>query len=772
MHYDFIQIGSHVGKTENDPVNKLIEDGAKGILIEPVPYLFQKLKRNYKEFENNLVFINKAVSNKKGHIELFVPSDDNNFDNLPWWTSQLASVDENHATAHIPDLIMDSIRVETVTLDEIISECGVSSLTRLFSDTEGHDYEILMSLDFSVLRPLFIQFENKHMDGTFSRSEKYRGLIKHFNDHGYEVDSENAQDTSLISSEKIARSIPLVSKIKELKRTMVRKERLVNLNYWCRKLQNSGAAFVECGVAQGGCLSLMSHWGQNVSVFGFDSFQGMPDLTAEDEGSGTNWIGFNCSRYGVQAVSDTFELLGVDVANTSLVEGYFEDTLESNVEKIGPISVLRLDNDWYRSTKYCLETLYDSVIPGGVIIVDDYGTFLGCRKAVDEFRTERAISSPLIVTDKGGEYYWVKRREFSNQRYYRNKEHDQVLIYLSIFDSVECVALLNMFLLSLCLNKGKIPFKILLQTDKKLKVLISKNSLISLFDHDYQILQGDWKMQISTNRLRVFEYSLAEKYNEFLYLDMNNLITGDIDELLALRELLFNDKLTAKKEGSVTRKHWGGTDLFSNEELEGLTNLDGISSGVMMFRNHPRIQELFGSAINEMGRWRKSKKNFPTCLGQPFINKVAAVRNQREIDLLDNAVSLTPHESVQIITKIRGNMDNPIQLKESMRNYFRDVITPVLRDKSNSWNEKQEQIIGRRYHWMHDRITTNGFIEFAENGVLKNSWKDAHYAIKGPNLVLARWGKYDVYLIFDDDAENLISIRFPDLHISEATLRY
>ena len=68
---------------------------------------------------------------------------------------------------------------------------------------------------------------------------------------------------------------------------------------------------------------------------------------------------------------------------------------------------MRLDGDWYASTKVCLDNLYQLVIPGGVIIVDDYGAYDGCRIAVDEFIKENRIT-PFINFVDNECIYWVK----------------------------------------------------------------------------------------------------------------------------------------------------------------------------------------------------------------------------------------------------------------------------------------------------------------------------------------------------------------------------
>ena len=94
--------------------------------------------------------------------------------------------------------------------------------------------------------------------------------------------------------------------------------------------------------------------------------------------------------------------------DTFLVKGWFQDTVPQHAASVGEIAVLRLDGDWYESTKIPLDHFYDSVAPGGVVIVDDYGTCFGSKKAVDEFRRERNLTSPLIADGRGG--VWFEKR--------------------------------------------------------------------------------------------------------------------------------------------------------------------------------------------------------------------------------------------------------------------------------------------------------------------------------------------------------------------------
>ena len=206
--------------------------------------------------------------------------------------------------------------------------------------------------------------------------------------------------------------------------TLVSRERLKNLYEKCCIFKNTPYSFVECGVAKGGCLAMMKFAaGPENKIYGFDSFEGMPPITKEDIDKYNKScpikdfgkVGDNLSG-GIENVYNTFNLLNLNMNNTKLIKGFFQDTLQiqENIDEIGEIAVLRLDGDWYESTKICLDKLYEKVINGGIIIIDDYGHFIGAKKATDEFRLREKINSPLIMTDYT-EYFWIKNNIIENQ---------------------------------------------------------------------------------------------------------------------------------------------------------------------------------------------------------------------------------------------------------------------------------------------------------------------------------------------------------------------
>lgn len=175
-------------------------------------------------------------------------------------------------------------------------------------------------------------------------------------------------------------------------------------------------ALVECGVAKGGTAAMMALTNKKLGTFirtkwFFDSYEGLPEPTEDDYKNGKAGKFIQPLEKGsclgtIEQVSDLmFKKLRLPENEIHLVKGWFQDTVPSYREKIGKIAILRLDGDWYESTKIPLENFYDQVIPGGYIIIDDYATCFGSRKATDEFRAARNIKTPLIPDGRGGAWF-------------------------------------------------------------------------------------------------------------------------------------------------------------------------------------------------------------------------------------------------------------------------------------------------------------------------------------------------------------------------------
>jgi O-methyltransferase len=176
--------------------------------------------------------------------------------------------------------------------------------------------------------------------------------------------------------------------------------------------------YVECGVWKGGNLILFKKFlenedliaelsneknRENKNIYGFDTFEGMtePDVNDYDLSNNNSAVDLlkndknkKTNLWGVVSLEDVMDNLSnnlKDLKNIHLIKGPVEQTLtnEKNIPK--NISLLRLDTDWYSSTKKELEILYEKVSHGGIIIIDDYGHWGGSKKAVDEFFKDKYV---------------------------------------------------------------------------------------------------------------------------------------------------------------------------------------------------------------------------------------------------------------------------------------------------------------------------------------------------------------------------------------------
>tara|TARA_B100000886_G_scaffold307078_1_gene239880 strand:- start:30413 stop:31021 length:609 start_codon:yes stop_codon:yes gene_type:complete len=180
---------------------------------------------------------------------------------------------------------------------------------------------------------------------------------------------------------------------------------------------NIPGAFVECGVAQGGTAAMLACAQDEINSnyrnkWFFDSYEGLPEPTKEDYINGKTGSFIRPLPKGsclgtIEQVSDLlFNKLNKSPTNVKLIKGWFQDTISSYKDKIKEIAILRLDGDWYESTKIPLENLYDQVSVGGIVIIDDYGTCFGSKKATDEFINYRKLKVNLLPDGRGGIYFF------------------------------------------------------------------------------------------------------------------------------------------------------------------------------------------------------------------------------------------------------------------------------------------------------------------------------------------------------------------------------
>lgn len=201
--------------------------------------------------------------------------------------------------------------------------------------------------------------------------------------------------------------------------TMTSPERILavcNATEYLAKNQIAGD-FVECGVWRGGSMAAAAktlvHLGElDRQLWMYDTYDGMSEPSQKD----VDYLGHAAEELmkqqdrndamsvwccsALEQVKQTMEQTGFPLDQINYIEGKVEDTLPTTT--LEKIALLRLDTDWYESTRCELEHLYPKLVPGGVLIIDDYGHWEGCRRAVDEYFAENKIPMLLNRIDYTG----------------------------------------------------------------------------------------------------------------------------------------------------------------------------------------------------------------------------------------------------------------------------------------------------------------------------------------------------------------------------------
>jgi O-methyltransferase len=190
-------------------------------------------------------------------------------------------------------------------------------------------------------------------------------------------------------------------------------------------------SFVECGVWKGGAVGMMAcaakRFGEERDLHLCDAFDdiGEPDGRVDGERAVREVGGIERAQGRLQPIKGIYDRFGghgtIDACRELLEkrinypsvrlhfhQGWFQQTLPKIGKEIGPIALLRIDADWYASTKICLDNLYERVVQGGAVVIDDYGGYDGCRKAVDEFLAARERHPFLNHVDEEC-IYWFPR---------------------------------------------------------------------------------------------------------------------------------------------------------------------------------------------------------------------------------------------------------------------------------------------------------------------------------------------------------------------------
>ena len=169
---------------------------------------------------------------------------------------------------------------------------------------------------------------------------------------------------------------------------------------------------VECGVWRGGsmmavALALMARGDTGRDLYLYDTFEGMSEPTAADQSHGGEAASAQLARTvrgtgvwceaGLEDVQANLGSTGYPRERLHFVQGKVEDTIPQTLP--GRIALLRLDTDWYESTRHELRHLYPRLQSQGLLIIDDYGHWQGARQAVDEYFADSAVPPFLHRVD-------------------------------------------------------------------------------------------------------------------------------------------------------------------------------------------------------------------------------------------------------------------------------------------------------------------------------------------------------------------------------------
>ena len=185
----FIQVGSNDG-LKLDPLRPhILARQWAGIMIEPIPYVFEQLEAQYKG-HSRIVLENVAITDHDGTAELYYLPESTD-QSLPDWYDALATFRKDVLLKHaefIPDIAqrISSIQVPCLTFESICAKHSVGNIDLVQIDTEGYDAEVIKLIDFDHHSPTLIMFEHMHLTPPDRNA-----CIARLRRHGYEYVSDH-----------------------------------------------------------------------------------------------------------------------------------------------------------------------------------------------------------------------------------------------------------------------------------------------------------------------------------------------------------------------------------------------------------------------------------------------------------------------------------------------------------------------------------------------------------------------------------------------------
>lgn len=196
----FLQIGANDG-VMNDPIYQFIMDNksvVSGFVLEPLPDVYEKLVKNYQSCPNIKPF-NLAIHTTKSEMILYRVKLEF-ISKVHEFARGIASFDPAHwkKTKLIPNEdYMEQVNVECISLSNFIKKNNLINLDLLLIDTEGYDYEILMHIDFTLIKPRIIRFEHGVRNSLMS-TDNFKIVCNYLNSFGYQIFAESYDATAYL----------------------------------------------------------------------------------------------------------------------------------------------------------------------------------------------------------------------------------------------------------------------------------------------------------------------------------------------------------------------------------------------------------------------------------------------------------------------------------------------------------------------------------------------------------------------------------------------
>jgi len=321
------------------------------------------------------------------------------------------------------------------------------------------------------------------------------------------------------------------------------------------------------------------------------------------------------------------------------------------------------------------------------------------------------------------------------------------LVYMCVFFNKQYILLLKLLLASIKIysNYENLTFLIFTQEDFREDIEnVSKQIGIPLKIH---IHKAQDMFDAAASKCCIFEYPEIDKYTHILYLDSDIIIK---DDLTKVATAIPEEKLYGMEEGVLEHPGNGGWFL-TNEQIVEFGKNPAINTGVLLFKNTPKIRQVMTECNTFMITRKNSGAAMPCCLEQPFINYFFYKEGLLDTKLLQKFVCLcgsifTPKENTHfIIYHFYAPIGNAHNKLLRMSKFLSLPNYTFIDNPKFTWHR--------------------GYIKLASNNTMMTTWGPGTYTWQDTNVISATFGGCVHTLYFENAFTSFISVRNNDCEI-------